>query len=572
MTATVDIIIKATDKASKTINDTNKGLGKMKDGLNDVVQGLTGFNLGTMGLVGGIVAVGNEIKNSVIAYTDYAEAMDKMSMSTGMSVEETSRLVQVSDDLRIAQGDVEQAMKLALQNGVNPSIDSMAKISDQYRQFTDPAQRAAAMQDIFGKSWEKMVPLLEQGGQAIRDAAAEMDKGMIVTKEGAAQAREYAKAMDDYGDAVTGAKNKLAQDLLPTLTDGINILMRTEQATKDSGTEWMNWIPTLGGARSAVLGVSAAIENHTEKTKKAEAEAEDWTDAEKKAMRAVFNGTEAIQEATRAVRPYTDANDDLVVSLRDEGAAADNAALKHQNLAARREDEIAALDGLQGAYDGLRDAQLNWMESAGNQTVSLLDESAMNAQRYLDGLGAADEVFGTATKRAEEQERAMEAANKQYQATGDLQAYKTKLLEIKDTYLPLDETVKSSTALVETFAEQWNALENKSLKLSVYVDDHSGEITSLNKPKKHGGETDGATGLDLVVPPGHPADSYKIGVTSGEHVTVTPSGRDAGSTGGGITIGTIVLPGVKNAQQLLTELGKLSARAQKSGQQYAGSY
>jgi hypothetical protein len=76
----------------------------------------------------------------------------------------------------------------------------------------------------------------------------------------------------------------------------------------------------------------------------------------------------------------------------------------------------------------------------------------------------------------------------------------------------------------------------------------------------------------MDVPPGYPGDRYKIGVTSGEHVTVTPAGQNPGGTGGGITIGSIILPGVKNAQQLLTELGKLSARAQKSGQQYAGSY
>jgi hypothetical protein len=551
MTATVDIIIKATDKASKTINDTNKGLKNMKSGLNDVVRELTGFNLGTIGAVGGVVALGNMAKQSITNFSAYAESVDKMSMSTGMAVEEASRLVQISDDVRIGQESVEQAMKMGLQNGFVPTIESIAKLSDEYRQYKDPAERAAAMQDVFGKSWEDLVPLLEQGGDSIRTRAAEIEDGMIVTKEAAEANRQYQKSLDDLADAWTGVQNAFAKDAIADLSIGLTVFAQN-----------------IEDLRSGVPLLKVLADNQAEyalQEKIAASRAYNWSDAEREAMRAT-------QAATVSVRAASESSREGAESLRDLGDGAEFAALAQQRLGVEAGQNVTLLGQLRGAQEDLAAAEQAWAEGAGGQATGMLNESALGAQKYLDALGAADEVFGTHTKLAEEQERAMEDANKQYQATGDLQAYKTKLGEIKDTYAPLDETVISSTKKVETFAEQWNALESKNLTLRVTLGDIPDTGGGGPYKRKVSGESDGATGLDMDVPPGYPGDRYKIGVTSGEHVTVTPAGQNPGGTGGGITIGSIILPGVKNAQQLLTELGKLSARAQKSGQQYAGSY
>jgi hypothetical protein len=45
----------------------------------------------------------------------------------------------------------------------------------------------------------------------------------------------------------------------------------------------------------------------------------------------------------------------------------------------------------------------------------------------------------------------------------------------------------------------------------------------------HNAKAEGQTGLDMTVPPGYPSDAYTIGVTSGEHVNVTPAGGRSGS-------------------------------------------
>lgn len=61
-----------------------------------------------------------------------------------------------------------------------------------------------------------------------------------------------------------------------------------------------------------------------------------------------------------------------------------------------------------------------------------------------------------------------------------------------------------------------------------------------------------ASGANFVVPPGYPNDSFHMGVTSGEHVQVTPKG--ATHNWGGITV---VLPQVRDANSFVRELNKL---------------
>ncbi len=55
------------------------------------------------------------------------------------------------------------------------------------------------------------------------------------------------------------------------------------------------------------------------------------------------------------------------------------------------------------------------------------------------------------------------------------------------------------------------------------------------KPKGGGGGIQAAAGIDFIVPPGYPNDSFPMRVQSGEHVRVTPAGQMNSGTGGGMT-------------------------------------
>jgi hypothetical protein len=540
-----------TSKLETGLKRSKSDLGNFKAGLKDVVEGLSGFNLGAIGVAGAAVALGNTVRESISNFSNYAEAMDKMSMATGMSIEETSRLVQVADDFRVEQGAVEQAMKMALQNGFNPSIGSIAELSDKYRSIQDPTKRAAEMQKVFGKSWGDMVPLLEKGGEAIRKAAAEMDKGMIVTRDAVEANRQFQKSMDDLADAWTSAQNDLAKSVIPTLAFDLKIVASN--------------LDDLSSGVSIFKVLADNQEEYYLQERKMANAIGDYDDAQREAMRATLAASGSVREAADTGREGAE-------SLRDLGDGAEFSALMYQRLSVEAGQNVTLLGELKGAQESLAQAEQAWADGAGSQSAGMLNEKTLGAQAYLEGLGAIDEVMGTHLKQQEEQKDALEAAAKAYGKTHDLDAYKTKLNEIKDTYAPLDEAVESSTKLVETFAEQWNALESKNLTLRVTLDDIPDTGGGDPYKKKHGGESDGATGLDMIVPSGFPSDSYKIGVTSGEHVVVTPNSAGGPSSTGGstYTITNLNLYGIQDIHKLERELGRRANLAAKSGVRFSG--
>lgn len=85
----------------------------------------------------------------------------------------------------------------------------------------------------------------------------------------------------------------------------------------------------------------------------------------------------------------------------------------------------------------------------------------------------------------------------------------------------------------------------------------------------------GAHGLNMTVPSGYPNDSFLVGVTSGERVSVTPPGK-TGMTGGGgdmfVDITVIGAPGMSEAILANSVAAKLSnaQRAWSSGGAYMG--
>ena len=65
-----------------------------------------------------------------------------------------------------------------------------------------------------------------------------------------------------------------------------------------------------------------------------------------------------------------------------------------------------------------------------------------------------------------------------------------------------------------------------------------------------------AHGADFMVPPHYPNDTYMMGVSSGERVSVTPSHMLGGGNGGGLTVNTINVYGVQTASSLYEEIVK----------------
>ena len=76
------------------------------------------------------------------------------------------------------------------------------------------------------------------------------------------------------------------------------------------------------------------------------------------------------------------------------------------------------------------------------------------------------------------------------------------------------------------------------------------------------GSSGGQHGLNMVVPPGFPNDSYRLNVSSAEHVKVTPAGQaDMSQSGGVMNVTGVFNIIANNPQDLGAELSKLGRRS-----------
>jgi hypothetical protein len=179
-----------------------KGLTETKSGLTGAAAELGKFkasSLATWGAIGGVVtSAGIAIKKMMDKTVAYTKEVRDMTYFTGASSDEISRMVQVADDWGISIEQVRTSMRYLTKNGIEPSIDALANLADEYVASADKTEFAAKAAKLLGREWTTLIPLFAKGGDALRKQAAAVDKNLIVTEEMIATAREYELAMDAW--------------------------------------------------------------------------------------------------------------------------------------------------------------------------------------------------------------------------------------------------------------------------------------------------------------------------------------------------------------------------------------
>ncbi|MBI2817346.1 MAG: hypothetical protein HYX72_10430 [Acidobacteria bacterium] len=222
-------------------------------------RGLTAW---VMGMAKGVLA-GNAIydtmKRAVAAFESFtfgairqADEMGKAAQKIGMGIQEYSELRHIAELSGIAIGqlstgvgilsknmleaargsktqrDVFAALRVEFQNSngtlrdVNAVLESLA---DRFQAMPDGATKTALAMALLGRSGKEMIPLLNQGGDALRATRAEAGElGRVITEQTFRAAEQFNDSLTRLKGAVEGVSFKLAAALLPEmnrLTDGV---------------------------------------------------------------------------------------------------------------------------------------------------------------------------------------------------------------------------------------------------------------------------------------------------------------------------------------------------------------
>jgi hypothetical protein len=259
--ANLDAILKITAKGDASglagLNAGIRGIEKAGMEANKALGGLGGI-LGSV--TGGVLALGAGLSAAGVAAfakgaIDAADNMRDLSQKTGVSVENLSRFQQAAEKsgttvegvgnamVRLSRGMAEAAAtgkgpaSEALQTLGISAVDAsgklqnadavMLQVAERFQQIPDGAQKAALAVQLFGRGGAEMIPMLNEGRQAIEGLAATMST-------------EFANKADAYNDSLAATKAvfgqigmEIANQLLPYLSSAVDWISKVGIGFRD---------------------------------------------------------------------------------------------------------------------------------------------------------------------------------------------------------------------------------------------------------------------------------------------------------------------------------------------------
>jgi hypothetical protein len=453
-TIEVDLIIQAItegfDKIAADMGKTEKAAQKAEQSLSfgqRLNQGIDKVTRQYQGFSMIMQDVGKVAQATVGDYMDQASAVRSLSLATGAGYTETSRLIQVFDDAGINTDNLRGAMIAMKNNGIVPSIDSIAGLSDRYRSLSSETARVSFLTDNFGARGVELGKVFDMTGEQIKQAGAAVDSSMIFDDEKIKQSEELRMSIDEFNDSITGMKNGIVAGLLPgwnSLIDGTKIL--------GSALEESNGVVQSGAATRAAY--SADIRRLAKETGLSYAETEKLIEVTERNEAAQYAADAAFWAEAEGVQGYQRA---ITTSVQTTAVSLE----QQKELAANMTNTSNVFDSYSLAQINASDStkELNTLTASLAMENSLMVTSASEIAAALDGpVTNAHQQYTTALSD-------INAKSTELQATYDKmisQGYNPqsqKLLELKQQ---IDDTSAASDNLTTSYEKQLEKMQQST--------------------------------------------------------------------------------------------------------------
>ena len=234
----VDIDIYANDKTGGTLNNIE---GKFSD-LEGGFQALTGISLTTAGVIaaigGGISAAVDYTKDAIEETVKYGDQVATLSRITGTSLEDTSRLIQVAQNMGIEYKDLATGLGNATKKGVDVSIENLLLLADEYKELETPIARAQWLTENFGAAGRDLEPIFAAATESIVADMEEVSDAMVWDAEKQESVDAYKQGMAEVKSAFEEVKIEVGTNLLPTIQTVLN-LMNDKEGWRSEGYKRM---------------------------------------------------------------------------------------------------------------------------------------------------------------------------------------------------------------------------------------------------------------------------------------------------------------------------------------------
>jgi hypothetical protein len=217
----------ATSVLSMILETKKRGTGGVEATreLQGVTKGLQSAVLAVGAVAGGLVVAQRLYRATVGETMEYAGEVRQLSSITGQGAEASSRLIQVFDDFDVSGGQVTTMLRTLAAQGLSPTIETIAQLSDRYLALAPGVERATFLQQNFGRSGADLDLAMSQGSATLLARNAAVERGFVLNQQQLDQAEELRHAEDALGDAWGAFATTIGTRVIPTVTDLIQGLL-----------------------------------------------------------------------------------------------------------------------------------------------------------------------------------------------------------------------------------------------------------------------------------------------------------------------------------------------------------
>jgi len=472
---TVEIIVKATDEASKVLqdveNNATKSLGGVEAAAGQSAAGLALMASAAAAAATVVVGLGVAFRKSMIDLLSYAESLDKANQSTGVSVEFWQKLIKQGNELDITfdsmRGAIERLEKnfegsgaalrkfgIDVENfkGLKPD-DAVRAFADQLEAIQDPMEKTAVMMAATGKGGAEQAAMWHAIATGAVDAQKALGADMVAKLNATDQALDQAK---------TSVKN-LIEQLTATVVMTVpfegffNIMTMGFKGLGDMLNAWPGiWEAMHKGAfqtAADMFQAAVAAGTHEEATQKTSKAVLEMTETNRKLTKGLDElgamwEKEAKEEDKNA--KLKEANSKKLAALwsarmtqlskeAEESRKSAEAEIKSMNAEAKAETDLTAkilaeeakrLDAVQKTREKEAEAAERYFERIIESGLRANETEIQGAQRVLEECMRRREELLANVEKTDKQIIAADAAVAAAQKAVDDEATKAKIANV----------------------------------------------------------------------------------------------------------------------------------------------
>lgn len=168
-----------------------------------------------------MAAVGTAVVGAFTAMTksavDYGDKLNDARQRTGRTVEELAKLGFAAEQSGTSFEDLSRGLAFLAKN-TKATTQDLNVIADTFAKMEDGPQKAKLAFDLFGKSGQALIPLLNEGSAGIRRLGDDAQRaGLVISQDFASASDQFNDTLNQVKASVMGVSVGVAQALLPTL-------------------------------------------------------------------------------------------------------------------------------------------------------------------------------------------------------------------------------------------------------------------------------------------------------------------------------------------------------------------